>query len=75
MNLYHLQEDGHGKPSYFVLAESATAAAAAINAERRRHANERCDGLFEDGWGGDNAVQADQLSVAAPGEVLAHDND
>lgn len=74
MRLYYLQPDGHGPTSYFVMAGNAEDAAAAINAERKRHALEHCSGYFTDGWGGDGAVEPSDLNEAAPGEVLVNDN-
>lgn len=75
MNLFYLRPEGHGSASYYVLAASADAAALAINQERARAAASLHGGYFQDGWGGDNAVTPDQLSMASVGEVLTNDND
>jgi hypothetical protein len=74
MKLFYLQPDGHGPTSYFVMAETAEDAAAAINAERASWAVEGCGGKFWDGWGDAGAVKSSELKEAAPGEVLTNDN-
>lgn len=74
MKLFYLQPEGHGPTSYFVMAETAEQAAAAINAERSDWAENGSGGYFSDGWGGAGAVKPSDLKEAALGEVITNDN-
>lgn len=75
MKLFYLQPSGHGSTSYFVTADSAEQAAAAINAQRAQWAMTVGCGYYSDGWGGQDAVIASALKQAGAGEVLCNDND
>lgn len=68
MKLYAWQPQGHGDPSFFVMAESIEAATAAVEAQIK--VDKATYNIDCYGWGTDYYV----LNIADAGVVLMNDN-
>jgi hypothetical protein len=72
MQLFYYQPDGHGPVSFYVMAESSEAAAAAVNGYRHKvFANNKYPNTYAYGA---YDFQPSHFVAAGPGEVVENDN-